>query len=483
MDTTTLDPITFSIEDANGEVVYEYRATPKQQEFHQCQATHCILEGSRGTGKSVAIRNDAHMRAMQVPGSAYLILRRTMPALRSSHLRFVPGEMDKLGGRFNKTESIAYYPNGSQVFYSHCETEEDMMRLLSAEFTGIYFDEITTFTQEQITKISTCARVPDGSGLVALIRGGTNPVGVGADYVNRYYITKDVDEVEDDQYDPNDYVAIHTVLTDNKHLDQEQYKKQFVGLPAHIRDAWLEGIWATEGAYFDDFAPDKNGAPWHRIKTLPIVEGKHIFDIPWIRVYRAVDWGFFPDPAVCLWIAILPNGREIAFRERTWYRTTAADVARGIKEDSEGLRVAETFCDPTMFVNSEATGHSVGDIFEMNGVPLTKSMNDRRAAGYAIHEHLNTLMEDGLPKLQIWHPDKYKGCFMLMKTIPMLRRDENDPSKIADGQDHWAIALAYYCMSLIGPSQADITHSVMPWMRPKPHKQQVLGSGSVRSRR
>jgi hypothetical protein len=48
-----------------------------------------------------------------------------------------------------------------------------------------------------------------------------------------------------------------------------------------------------------------------------------------------------------------------------------------------------------MFANSAATGlQSVGDIDEMNGIPLTPSKNDRSAAGFAIHEYLNTVLED-----------------------------------------------------------------------------------------
>lgn len=474
------DPVVFSVQNAEGDVVWEYRPTPKQREFHECTAPNCILEGSRGTGKSFAIRMDAHLRALAVPGYTYLIIRRTFPELHKSHLKFIDAEMKLLGGTYNNTNAIAKYPNGSVGFFTHCENDDDVMKLLSSEYAAVFIDEMTTFAQEQITKIGTCARVPEGSGLTAIIRGGTNPIGIGADYVNAYYVAKDVDPADDPDYDPRDYVAIHTILSDNAHLDQEQYRKRFSGLPAHVRQAWLDGEWVVEGAYFADFHPRVQNQPWHVIPQLPRVDGNYLLDIPWIRIYRAVDWGFFPDPAVCLWIAILPSGREIIFKEKTWYRTTAKQVSDDIKTESEGMRIAETFCDPTMFSNSEATGHSVGDIFEMNGVPLTRSVNDRRAAGYAIHEHLNLVMEDGLPKVQIWQPDKWQGCTMLIKTFPMLRVDKNDKNKIAEGQDHWVIAYAYFCMSLVGPSKSPVKVNTRQWARPKTPKQFILGSESVR---
>jgi hypothetical protein len=43
---------------------------------------------------------------MACPGLDYLIVRRTMPELRKSHLKFIEAEMRRLGGTFNKTESI-----------------------------------------------------------------------------------------------------------------------------------------------------------------------------------------------------------------------------------------------------------------------------------------------------------------------------------------------------------------------------------------
>lgn len=479
------DPVLFEIRNPDGDVVYSYAPTPKQLIFHTTNVPNCIMEGSRGTGKSVAIRNDAHMRALAVPGISYLIIRRTMPELRLSHLKYIDSEMTKLGGRFNKTEGIAYYPNGSLGFFTHCETEADMMRLLSSEFAIIYFDEITTFTRDMITKISTCIRVPEGSGITALIRGGTNPIGEGADYVYSYYISKEVDPEDDPEYNPTHYLAIHMTLEDNEqHLDMKQYRQKFSHLPDQIRRAWLDAEWLIQGAYFMDFRPkDENKQPWHVTPHLPTVQGVMFTDIPWIKIYRAIDWGFHPDPAVCLWIAALPDGREIVFKERTWYRTRAADVACHIKEESYGMKIAETYCDPSIFVNSEATGSSVGDIFEMNGVPLVKSSNNRAAAGFAIHEHLNTILPDGLPKLQIWQPDRWQGAAMLIKTFPMLRMDKNDPTKIANGQDHWVIALAYYCMALVGPSSPVPKRDTRLFRQPKMAQTHVLGSRNISRRR
>lgn len=473
--------------------VHEYVPTAKGLDFHESVCPNELIEGSRGTGKSMIIRNDAHMKAMAYAGYTYLIVRRTMPELKKSHLRFIGIEMKRMGGYFHRTDNIAYYPNGSQGFFSHCETEDDMMKLLSSEYSAIYFDEISTFTWVMITKIASCARVADDSGLIAIVRGGTNPIGIGAGEVRRYFITKDVSPEEDPDYDPSEYHSIHTTLDDNPHIDKAQYIKRLSMLPEHIKRAWLDGEWIVEGAYFHDYRPSKKvlsadlellqthvlgeTIAWHVSSTYPVVKDKQAHLIKWIHIYRALDWGFSPNPCVCLWIAMLPNGRAFVLKERSWKSTPAAQVAKDIIEDSKGMHIVDTYCDPSMFFGSEATDSmSIGDIFEDNGVWLTPSQNDRAAAGFAIHEYLNTILIDGFPKIQIYE----FGCPMLLRTLPEMRVHKTDPKKIADGADDWVIALAYFCMSRVGTSREHITSNTPRWMKPKKAKMRRLGTESVR---
>lgn len=478
----------FQILGEDGKPAYTYVPSPKQVDFHESMVPNCILEGTRGTGKSLAIRNDAHMRSLAHPGHVYLIIRRTMGELKKTHIKFIKSEMEKIGGRFNSSDAIAYYPevDGKQSigFYGSCDTEDEMMKLLGGEYHTIYFDEITTFTSEQITKIGTCARVPEELGLMARIRGGTNPIGVGAEYIHKYYITKDVPPEEDPDYIPGDYEAIHTTLADNKHISEEAYRKRFAGLPEHIRRAWLDGEWVVEGAYFNDFRPTLNGESWHVIHELPQINGEPMLQCPWLMVYRVLDWGFSPDPAVCLWIGVLPNGRAIAFKEADWLMTPASQVAIQIERRSAGLRVVQTYADPTVFLNQQATElNSIGDIFADNGVQLTKSRNDRASIGFAIHEWLNTLLEDGKPKLQIYappHPPPGYGCTKLAKTIPLMRVEKNHPERIANGNDHWVIGLGYFCQGQIGSSSEPGNPTTIPWWMNLASNRAVLGSESVR---
>jgi hypothetical protein len=293
--------------------------------------------------------------------------------------------------------------------------------------------------------------------------------------MKQWFIDHDVDYAEYPDYNPDDFEMQFTTLDQNRYVDRKDYEKRLKNLPEHVRRAWLLGEFVDEGSYFSDFRQNKQLSdnriiPWHVIKTLPTWKGQYLSELPWIRVYRAVDWGYFPDPAVCLWVAVLPNGRAIVFKEKTWRRTLATDVAAEIKQLSEGMNICETFVDPTMFIKTGNAPYSIAELFEQRGVPCTPGQNDRELYGYAVHHYLNTIIDEE-PQVQIVGP----ACTDLVKTFPLLQMDPKDPRKIADGPDHWVIALAHFCMGQVPPSRDPVSTPVKRWMMPKQKQRQVVG--------
>jgi phage terminase large subunit len=468
-----------------------YRTTRKGALYHASIVPNLLAHGPRGTGKSHMMRWDLHMRAMSIPGFSYLMMRRTMPELKKSHLHFIDAEMNLFGTKdasfYHHTDNIAIYPNGSRGYFGHCENEKDIEKYLSSQFCAVCFDEITTFDWDMVIKISASCRVPEGSGLTAFVRGGTNPMGVSADEVHRYYIQKDITPEEDPEFNPDDWGAIQFMPEDNPFLDHKQYRKKFAGLSEAYRKAWLDGEWGVEGAYFTVL-------PEHLLKNLPMLNGpdglRPMLEWPWLNIYRTMDWGWHAqDPTVCAWIAVLPNGREIVFKEKMWTYTTAQQVAQEMKETSEGMKVIATFADPTMWDGEKETGHSMASIFEDNGVPLTKSKNNRTAAGYAIQQHLNEKVNEGsedskrlVPKMQFYEPtDVRGGCPTVIRTLKMMRVDKNDPGRIADHkQDHYPICAGYFCMADVPATRVPKADRIKPWMKHSTNRR-ILGVGNVRN--
>lgn len=470
-----------SIKNEKGEEEILYQPSEKQKLFHQCGVSNALFWGGRGSGKSMALRWEAHARALAHPGFTYVILRRTYPELQKSHLIHVPREMKKLGGTFNQTDRIATYPNGSKGFFSHCATDEDALNLLSAEFAWMGVDELSTFEWEMFVKLAASVRVPVNSNLTAMVRAATNPLGPSAQQILKYFVDKNVELEEDPDYNPNDWFAIHANLIDNPHLDQDQYRKRFSGLPAHVRKAWVDGEFVLENALFE-FHPTINGKSYH---VTPDIDLPKILKTA--TVYRAIDSGWFPDPTIVLWIAHLGN-RHIVFNEKIWYKTTAAEVAEDIKAEDLRLgipNVAMTYCDPTMDLNTTADIRTIKEVYEANGIPMECSVNKRDLFATAVHNALAEEAGEDLPRLQFYAYGP-KGCPYLIRTIPQMRYDQKRPQFMADHKDdHAVVALAYYLMSHSSdPRQAIPGFSgLRPWQKLKQEDRFLLGSDNIREKR
>ena len=459
-----------TLEDGSLETIYEPQ--DHQRPFHLSNSPNLLALGTRGTGKSHTLRFDAIIRCLLFPGFKALIIRRKLTDLRKSHLMFISAEMKRLGcGQYRQTTMDCIFDNGSVIQFSHCESDKDMDNYLSSQWDYIGFDELSTFTLEQFLKISAAVRTSPLNPFVGLVRACSNPLGPGAAWMKQWFIDHDVEYGEFPDYNPDDFEWQFSSLDQNKFVDRKDYEKRLKNLPEHVRRAWLLGEFVDEGSYFSDFRQSKeDGTPWHVIKTLPTWKGQYLRDLDWVSIYRAVDWGYFPDPAVCLWFAVLPNKRAIVFKEKTWKRTLASDVAAEIKQLSEGMHIVETFVDPTMFIKTGNSPYSISEIFEQNGVPCTPSQNDRELYGYSVPHYLNTIIDEE-PQLQIVGP----ACPQLVKTFPLLQMDDKDPRKIGNGPDHWVIAAAYFCMGQVPPSHDPVASQVKRWMQPKQKPRHVIG--------
>lgn len=455
-----------------GKMVPIYTPQDHQVPFHESQALNLLALGTRGTGKSVSLRWDAILRCLLWPGFRALLLRRTLQDLRKNHLHAIAREMKLLGGTFNWTTYEARFPNGSILQLSHCESLGDVENYLGSEWGFIGFDELSTFTLEMFLKISVAARAPKDQPYIAVVRGGTNPLGIGAPWIKEWFVDKTVNLADYPDYNPDDFEMQFQTLEQNAYLDKADYEKRLKNLPEHIRKAWLLGEFVIEGAYFTDFnqrkqLEDGSIVPWHVIDMLPDWKGQPLITQPWLTIYRAVDWGYDPDPAVCLWIAVLPGGRAIVFKERTYRREIASEVAKKIAKESAGMRIADTFCDPSMFIKDGTGAYTIGDIFGQHGVPCTPAQNNREVYGTSVHDYLNTVVQVAddikVPKVQILRG----ACPELLRTFPVLQMDETLPSRIADGPDHWVIALAYFCMGQASATQDPEKPRVRRWMQPK----------------
>ena len=103
--------------------------------------------GARGGGKSWVVRDKAKRLALRYPGIKLLIVRRTYAELQNNHINPLRGDLVGVA-RYNQSEKIFYFPNGSTIKFGYCASDGDLDQYQGAEYDVIFLDEATQLKEE-----------------------------------------------------------------------------------------------------------------------------------------------------------------------------------------------------------------------------------------------------------------------------------------------------------------------------------------------
>ena len=416
----------------------------KQKLFLKANTKHIGFGGARGGGKSWGVRTKAKLLSLEYGGIKILIVRRTFPELVNNHINPLREELHGIA-RYNKTEKVFSFGNGSTIKFGYCNNDADLDQYQGAEYDIIFLDEATQLQEMWIKKITACVR--GVNDFPKRIYYTCNPGGQGHQYIKRIFIDKKYEEGED----PADYTFIQSLVTDNKALlnSQPDYIKQLEALPPKLREAWLYGSWDIfEGQFFEDFVdrPDQYAdRQWtHVIEPFEIPDG-------W-KIYRSFDWGY-NKPFSCGWWAVDYDG--VAYRILELYgcnktpnegvKWTPPQVFSEIHRiESEhrwlvGKKIIG-IADPAIW--DAETGESIADVAAKHQVFFTPGDNKRIPGWMQVHYRF-AFDENGFPMMYV-----FNNCKAFIRTIPLLQYDEHKPEDLdTDGEDHVADEVRYFCMS------------------------------------
>lgn len=431
-------------------LIFEHLRTelpnPKQQEFFKATAANVGYGGARGGGKSWAGRRKGVMLCMRYPGLRVLMLRRTMPELRSNHI--IPLRSELYGyARYNSDERAFLFPNGSRFIMGYCDNEGDLLQYQGQEFDCIIFEEATQFPEEWIKFIRTSLRTTR-TDFKPRCYYTMNPGGVGHEYIKRIFIDRDFRGGED----PDDYVFIQATIHDNRVLMEAnpEYIKRLEELPEHKRRAHLYGEWDVyDGQVFEEF----RNIPAHYEDRI----GTHViapFEIPptW-PIWRSFDFGY-SKPFSCAWWAVDYDGR--LYRILELYGCVEKEADKGVKwspdEIFKEIHRIETehrwlkgkrimgVADPAIWDASH--GISIAETAEKYGVFFDPGDHQRLPGWMQVHYRMQ-FDENGIPMMYI-----FNNCKAFIRTIPLLMYDDNRPEDINTKQeDHVADETRYLCMA------------------------------------
>lgn len=435
---------------------------PKQEEFFLSTARHIAYGGSRGGGKSWAMRRKFVLLALRYPKLKILLLRRTMPELRNNHIRPLQAELDGFA-QYKDSEKTFFFPNGSFIQLGYCDHEKDVYQYQGQEYDVIGFEEATQFTEFIKDFIATSNRTTR-KDFQPRIYYTANPGGTGHAWFKRLFI----DRVYHNSEVAEDYVFIPAKIYDNLALMEADpgYVDKLKNLPDDLRRAFLDGDWTIfAGQFFSEWRAEK-----HVIKPFEIPEH-------W-RKWRSIDFGFKDHTAV-LWYAADEDGRVYVYRELYINQTLGTIVAKTIDDLSGDEEIKYTVAGHDMWAKRGTdfnAGESIAETFNNMGVYVEKADISRLVGWNRVREYLADA-SDGIPHLQV-----FETCKNLVRTLPMQIYDERKTEDMADGaEDHCADSLRYGLMSRplrSKPLEKDepflLRHKKKAIERLKTHKKRVL---------
>jgi len=431
----------WEILDVNGALFY--LPMPRQTELEEAiasqQYSFICLGGSRGGGKSHALRMINYRYARKIPNFIGYFLRREYPQLIRNHMSKMPAESKRLGFKW-ATRTATFPETDGIIEFSHCADASDYKNFIGAEADMLTYDQLEQFLEQQFTEISAASgriRRTDWRGLVL---GGENPGGPLSSYINELFIEKTRDRTKYPDYQPELYHFIQSDLSDNAALDP-RYVAQLAAIEPVKRDMYRFGRRDIfPGQFFKDFTHPR------RVQHLDVPAG-------YPRV-GALHWGYFK-PGIMLWVVVLPDGRLYIEREFVFDETIAAEVARLVLNTTANFFPG--FPDPDERVPitlTQTVGNAIGehldaavgeDVFETlyrAGLPVVRSEHDA-VTGWQRLQHWFVVEGDALPAL-IVDP----SCTTVLRTLPQLIQAPTNEEDVDDeGATAAAKALRYLVMS------------------------------------
>lgn len=417
--------------------------TPKQHEFLLATTRYVGYGGSRGGGKSFAVRMKARYLGLRYPGIRMLLLRRTLPELRENHMR--PLIADTVGcARYRDIDKTLTFANGSLIKFGYCDNDNDVNQYQGQEYDVIFFDEATHFTEYMFDRIIACCR--GANDFPKRIYCTCNPGGVGHAWVKRIFIDKNFRNGEN----PDDYTFIRSSVYDNAPLLEKdpEYLNTLLRLPEDLRRAWLDGDWdAFAGQYFTEWRNDI-----HVIQPFVIPDN-------WTRVI-SMDYGL--DMLAVLWGAFDTHGNGVIYKELCQPGLKVSDAAslilnrctpdEMVNGDRHKLRV---IAPPDLWSRQKDTGKSIAELFLDNGILFQKADNNRQGGWTNLKEWFSTYESetgDITSHLRI-----FDNCINLIRCIPLLQFDtKNSLDCATEPHDitHAPDALRYMIQSRPKPAKA-----------------------------
>lgn len=426
---------------------FHYEAYAHQRAFHESRARHRLLGGAAGPGKTFALIMD-HMLAcsrfsrQDAPQVHTLLLRRTHPKLSSTLItRFrekIPRECYR---DYNESKCVITWHNGATTQFGAMQYEHDVFGW-QGQWFKIGYDELTEFTFKQWNDIAAWNRCPVSPWSTK--DGATNPIGIGARWVESLFVNKgpcaEMDANQRGRYKVEDYAYFPATYLDNPiYANDPTYIANLDSYQGPISEALKLGIWGIAGGYFD-------GA-WDEAYNVYPADSIEIK--PWWRKWLGGDWGFEHNSAIYCF-CLDDSGIVRIYLELVCNRHTPEELAERIVQMSVGeVGEVERYEQFAFAHDAFAERHDtnpiairIGRVLQKAGLPgPTQSTKDKLGREQILYDKLKGRVTVG----QVFNDQEQRTepvqqatlqiadcCPHLIGVLPTAPRDEANMEEIAE---------------------------------------------------
>lgn len=242
--------------------------------------TEVVLPGGRGSCKSSFVSEEIPLLIKQNPDMHALVLRKYGNTLKDSVFNQILWSIDVLGlaAEFKATVSpmqIIYLPTGQTIYFRGLD---DPLKVKSIKpkfgYIGVlWFEELDQFAGAE--EIRSVEQSTERGGSTFYVFKSFNPPITRSNWANQYILEEKADRI----VVPSNYLSVPPKWLGQKFLDDAEHLKKVN--PRAYEHEYLGVPTGTGGNVFENVNARKITD-----------EDREQFE----RVYRGIDWGWFPDP-------------------------------------------------------------------------------------------------------------------------------------------------------------------------------------------